>query len=76
MVLRNESCGCLKDGMLCIIHTKPLSLPGWTLGHCSVPLVFCHLAQMLLVFPGDFAKLCSAQFCLCENIANFFFFFS
>lgn len=44
-----------------------------TPGHCSVPLVFCHPAQMLRAFPGDFAKPCIAQFLLCKNIANIFF---
>lgn len=27
---------------------------------------------MLCVFPGDFAKLCIAQFCLCKNVVNIF----
>lgn len=44
-----------------------------TPGLCSVPLVFRHPSQMLRAFPGDFAKLCIAQFSLCKNIANIFF---
>lgn len=44
-----------------------------TPGHCSVPSVSCHPSQMLCASPGDFAKLCIAQFCLCKNTANIYF---